>query len=202
MKRIVLMAIAIAVASLLSFPVAILAGSPSAPNYGKYNPANLPGQPPEEWGVEKVIPLPLAPGGAVRIITDPLNGSAPADGWVTFWCQSHLGFQYNIGATGLDAISTYSVVADGVQIQIVAPGTVGAIEVEPGLWILPSSAVPVELDLGSFVSDATGSGGVKGVARLPAGYVYDVATTVSNANDEPVLSSPYDDTNEFIVYEI
>jgi hypothetical protein len=202
MRKTMLMALGLAFLLTALSSAAVLAGPSSPPDYGKYNPANLPGQPPEEWGVEKVIPLPVAPGGAVRIITDPLIGSAPADGWVTFWCQSHLGFQYNIGAAGLDPISTYSVEADGVQIQIVAPGTVGAIEVEPGLWILPSSALPIELGLGTFVTDANGSGGVKGVARLPAGYVYDITTVISNSDDEPILSSPYDDTNEFIVYQI
>lgn len=202
MKKTIVVMIGVAVLLMVLSPVATIAGSLSAPNYGKYNPANLADQPPEEWGVEKVIPSPQAPGGAVRIITDPLEGSAPADGWVTFWCQSHLGFQYNIGATGLDSLSTYSAEADGAQILVVPPGTADAVEIEPGLWILPSSALPIELDLGTFRSDTNGSGGVKGVVRLLAGYVYDVTTIISSVNGEPVLSSPDDDTNEFIVYQI
>ena len=200
MKRTILVAIGVAVVLMVVSPVAILAGPPSAPNYGRYNPTNLPEQPPEEWGVEKVIPSHRAPGGAVRIITDPLDGSPPADGWVTFWCQSHLGFQYNIGATGLDSLSRYSVEADGAQIPIVTEDTPGAVEIEPGLWVSFNSSTPIALDLGTFRTDANGSGGVRGVSRLPAGYVYDVTTVISNAGDEPVLSSPYDDTNEFIVY--
>ncbi len=195
--RLIAVGIALILTALTS--VTVLAGPPSPPDYGRYNPADLPGQPPEEWGVEKVIPSPSTPGGAVRIITDPLEGPT-AEGWVTFWCQSRLGFQYNIGATGLDPVSTYSVNAYGVQIEIVPPGTAGAVEIEPGLWILPSTAVPIELDLGTFRADGNGSGGVKGVSRLSAGYVYDVLTVISDANDTPVLWSPDDDTNGFVVY--
>ncbi len=199
MKKTMLVAVGIALLLTALSSVAVIAGPSSAPNYGRYNPANLPDQPPEEWGVEKVIPSPSTPGGAVRIITDPLEGPT-ADGWVTFWCQSRLGFQYDIGATGLDRLSTYSVNAYGVQIQIVPPGTEDAVEIEPGLWILPSTAVPIELDLGTFRTDANGLGGVKGVSRLLAGYVYDVETVISDAGDTPVLWSPEDDTNGFTVY--
>ncbi len=200
MKKTMFVAVGIALILTALSSVAVVAGPSSPPNYGKYNPADLPAQPPEEWGVEKVIPSPSAPGGATRIVTDPLEGLPTADGWVTFWCQSRLGFQYNTGATGLDPLSTYSVKAYGVQIQIVPPGTAGAIEIEPGLWILPSTALSIELDLGTFKTDANGSGGVKGVAQLPAGYAYDVGTVVANADGVPVLWSPADDTNGFIVY--
>jgi len=200
MKITRLIAVGIAIILTALSPIAVLAGPLSPPDYGTYNPTALPDQPPEEWGVEKVIFSPSTPGGAVRIITDPLVGLPPADGWVTFWCQSRLGFQYNIGATGLDPVSTYSVKAYGVQIQIVPPGTAGAVEIEPGLWILPSTSTPVELDLGTFRTDAKGSGGVKGVAQLPAGYVYDVGTVISDADGTPVLWSPSDDTNSFVVY--
>jgi hypothetical protein len=199
MKKTMLVAVGVALLLTALSSVAVIAGPPSAPNYGTYNPANLADQPPEEWGVEKVIPSPSTPGGAVRIITDPLEGPT-ADGWVTFWCQSRLGFQYDIGATGLDPLSTYGVNAYGVQIQIVPPGTGDAVEIEPGLWILPSTAVPIELDLGTFRTDANGLGGVKGVSRLLAGYVYDVETVISDADDTPVLWSPEDDPNGFIVY--
>ncbi len=197
MKKLVLVLVGVVVLVALS-STAAFAGPPSPPDYGTYNPVGLPGQPPEEWGVEKVIPSTSAPGGAVRIITDPLVGDAI--GWVTFWCQSTIGFQYNIGATGLDPVSTYGVKAYGVQILIVPSGTAGAVEIEPGLWILPSTLTPVELDLGTFKTDANGSGGVKGVERLADGYVYDVGTVISDADGTPVLWSPGDDTNGFIVY--
>jgi hypothetical protein len=69
MKKTMLVAVGIALILMASSSVAVVAGPPSPPNYGKYNPADLPSQPPEEWGVEKVIPSPSAPGGAVRTIT-------------------------------------------------------------------------------------------------------------------------------------
>jgi hypothetical protein len=200
MKKTMLLAVGIALILTALSSVAVVAGPSSPPDYGRYNPANLPGQPPEEWGVEKVIPSPSTPGGAVRIITDPLVGPPPADGWVTFRCQSRLGFQYNIGATGLNPVSRYSVRAEGVRFEFVLEPTGGAIEIEPGLWILPWTLAPVELDLGTFRTDANGSGGVRGVSRLPAGYAYDVGTVISNADGDPVLWSPIDDTNGFIVY--
>jgi hypothetical protein len=196
--RLIAVGIALILTALTS--VTVLAGPPSPPDYGKYNPADLPGQPPEEWGVEKVIPSPSAPGGAVRIITDPLEGLPPADGWVTFWCQSRLGFQYNIGATGLDPLSTYGVKAYGAQILIVTEETPGAVEIEPGLWVDFSTLTPIELDLGTFRTNGNGSGGTNGVSRLPAGYAYDVGTVIFDAGDTPVLWSPSDDTNGFIVY--
>ena len=198
-KKITLVVAGIVLLMALS-PALALAGPPSPPDYGKYNPTDLPGQPPEEWGVEKVIPSPSAPGGAVRIITDPLEGTSSASGWITFWCQSRLGLKYNIGATGLNPVSTYGVKAYGVQILIVPEDTPGAVELEPGLWVLFSTSTPVELDLGTFKTDANGRGGVRGVVKLEAGYVYDVGTVISDADDAPVLWSPSDDTNGFIVY--
>lgn len=173
-----------------------LAGAPTPPNYGNYNPQNLPG-PPEEWGVEKILPS-LAPGGQLHIITDPLVGNAAADGWVTFWCQSKIGFQYNIGTTGLDPLSKYSVHAFGIQALVVAPYTPGAIDTGEGFWILIVDSV--NLHLGTFQTDANGLGGVKGVAKLPAGYSYNVGTVVLDRNDVPVLWSPADDPNGFLVY--
>jgi hypothetical protein len=207
-KKIMLVVPVIALVIALVPATAVLAGPPSPPNYGTYNPTQQPGQPPEEWGVEKVIPIPSAPGGTVRIITDLLAGiDSDATGWVTFWCQSHLGFQYNIGAIGLDALSRYSVEATGGQVMIVPEGTPGAVELEEGLWIDPSTALAVDLDLGSFKTDANGLGGVNGVSRLPSGWVYEVAVVVSDSDGVPVLgpaespppmSGP--DTNGFIVY--
>lgn len=207
MKKIILVVAGIILLMALS-PAVALAGPPSPPDYGKYNPTDQPGQPPEEWGVEKVIPIPSAPGGVVRIITDLLTGiESDATGWVTFWCQSNLGFQYNIGVIGLDELSRYSVEASGGQILIVPEGTPGAFELEQGLWVDFSTLTPVELDLGTFKTDANGKGGVNGVTKLPSGYVYEVAVVVSDSNGIPVLG-PADspppftgpDTNGFIVY--
>ena len=198
MKKLVLVLVGVVVLVALS-TTAAFAGPPSPPDYGTYNPVGLPDQPPEIWGVEKVIPSHSAPGGAVRIITDPLVGDAT--GWVTFWCQSKLGFQYNIGAVGLNPLTRYSVKAYGIQIQIVPLGTAGATEIEPGLWVDFTTLTPIEpLDLGTFKTDANGLGGVKGVERLADGYVYDVGTVISDTDGVPLLWSPGDDTNGFTVY--
>jgi hypothetical protein len=214
-KKIMLFAAGIALLGAL-IPAVVLAGPPSPPNYGTYNPTGQPDQPPEWWGVEKVIPIASAPGGVVRIITDPLVGiGSDATGWVTFWCQSNKGFQYNIGATGLNRLSTHSVKAYGARINIVqGPGVFPIIEPEPGLWIDLSTAIYVELDLGTFKTDANSLGGVKGVSKLPSGpYIYDVAVVVSDSNGVPVLGPaafppipgpfpypPGTDTNGFMVY--
>jgi len=191
----VLALVGVAIPLSLSWDTA-LAGAPTPPDYGQYNPQDLPG-PPEEWGVEKILPS-LAPGGQTRIITDPLVGDAAASGWVTFWCQSTIGFQYNIGTTGLDPLSKYSVHADGIKAVVVAPGTPGAIDTGEGFWILIVDTV--ELHLGTFQTDANGLGGVKGMAKLPTGYVYSVGTVVHDSDDLPVLWSPADDPNGFSVY--
>jgi len=197
MKRLMLSVAAISLLMALS-PAVALAGPPSPPDYGNYNPLDLLG-PPESWGVEKILPS-LAPGGQTHIVTDPLIGLPSASGWVTFWCQSKVGFQHNIGATGLEPLSRYSVRAFGIQALIVPPGTPGAIDTGAGFWILLSSISPIELDLGAFKTDANGMGGVKGAAQLPAGYAYDVGTVVFDGAGVPVLWSPADDPNGFIVY--
>ncbi len=198
MKRLSFAVLGIVLLMALS-ATAALAGPSAPPNYGTYNPLGLTGQPPEEWGVEKIIPISSAPGGVARIITDPLVGDSPASGWVTFWCQSGIGFQHNVGATGLNPLSSYSVHAMGAQLAIVAPFTPGAIYV-PGedLWLL--FVGPIHLDLGTFMTDANGLGGVRGMAQLPAGYVYDVGTVVFDSGGVPVLWSPAGDTNGFVVY--
>jgi hypothetical protein len=208
LKKIMLVIAMVALLVALFPTTIVLAGSSTPPDYGKYNPTNQPGQPPEEWGVEKVIPIHSSPGGVARIITDLLAGiESDATGWVTFWCQSSLGFQYNIGATGLDGTSRYSVKASGGQILIVPEGTTGASELEPGVWVDFSTLTPIELDLGTFMTDANGRGGVKGVTKLPSGHVYEVAVIVSDSNGTPLLGpaeSPPPmtgpDTNGFIVY--
>ena len=150
--------------------------------------------------MEKVLPSD-APGGQTHIITDPLVGS-DATGWVTFWCQSKIGFQYNIGTyCGLNPLSEYRVRAYGVKIQIVSADTPGGIDTHEGFWINPTTLTVLELlELGTFKTDANGLGGVKGVVKLQSGWLYDVDTVVSDIDGHPVLSSPADDTNGFIVY--
>jgi len=198
MKKILLVIYGIMLLMALS-SATVLAGPTSPPDYGKYNPHNLLA-PPEDWGVEKVLPS-HAPGGQTHIITDPLVGS-DANGWVTFWCQSKIGFQYNIGTySGLNPLSKYSVRAHGVKIQIVPAGTPGGIDTHEGFWIDPTTLTVIEpLELGAFRTDANGLGGVKGVVKLQSGWLYDVGTVVSDIDGHSVLWSPADDTNGFIVY--
>jgi hypothetical protein len=208
MKKIKLLLAGIAFLLALAPATGVLAGSPTSPDYGQYNPTGQPDQPPESWGVEKVIPIPSAPGGVVRIITDLLAGiESDATGWVTFWCQSTKGFQYNIGTVGLNPLSTYTVHASGIQAEVVAPNTPGSNYIpSEGIWIIVIDPA-LDLDLGSFKTDANGLGGVKGVYKLAAGYLYVVGVVVYDNNDAPVLgpaespppmSGP--DTNGFIVY--
>ncbi len=216
------MLVAAGVALLVALiPTVTLAGPPSPPDYGNWNPTGLP-LPPilEDWGLEKALPRSAAPGaGEVHIVTDPLVGvgvESDATGWVTFWCQSKIGFQYNIGATGLIRLSKYSVKATNrVQIKIVQPGEgLAPYEIEPDLWVDMATLTPLsDLDLGVFQTDANGNGGVRGVVKLEAGYVYDFTVEVSDGTTkvlEPGLmllpSPPYPpdtwapDTNGFIVY--
>ena len=80
-----------------------------------------------------------------------------------------------------DDWTKYSVHAFGIQAVVVDPYTPGAIDTGEGFWILIVDSV--NLDLGTFQTDANGLGGVKGVAKLPAGYSYSVWTVVSNSDD-------------------
>ena len=198
MKKVSLALLGIVLLMVLSTTVA-LAGPPNPPDYGNWNPTGLdlgPGDW-EVWGVEKVKPPFSAPGGSVRVIRDPLVGNS--DGWVTFLCQSKLGFQYNIGATGLNPLARYSVRAGGIRAIIVPPGTPDAIYIPAeGIWVVIDGLI--DLDLGTFMTDANGLGGVRGVERLAAGFIYDVSVVVSDGDGVPVLSSPGDDTNGFLVY--
>jgi len=189
----------------MSIASTALAGPPSAPDYGVVDPVGITNLPPQ-WmsDVDKIIPAPSTPFGQIHIVTDPLMVNWPTDnttqGWTTFWCQSTVGFQYNIGATGLEARSRYNVHAVGGSVEYSLVEVPGAIPLEPGVWVLPWTAAPVDLDLGQFVSDAGGSGGVKGAVRLTAGRAYEVITVISASGGTPVLSTPADDANGFMVY--
>ena len=170
---------------------AALAGPKAPPNFGNYNPLNLPGEPPEVFwpngnGVEKIKP-PLGTYGvapeasdSIHIVTDPLAVPGYPDtvqGWVTFWCQSTVGLQYHIGVIGLVPLSNYSVTALG-----------------------GGSSGPVSLDLGTLHTDANGTGTVAGVERLvPDTYVLSVSVT-NNATGTVVLASLVGDPQAFLVY--
>jgi hypothetical protein len=154
----------------------------------------------------------------VHIVTDPLaTPDDPEDfvGWVTFWCQSKIGFQYNIGATDLNPLSKYSVMATGIQAALILepdpawdPGDPSTwdegVAFVDGMWI--QIVGEVNLDLGTFKTDVNGRGGVNGVSKLDSGFLYSVAVLVFDVNDlaDPVLVPGVffgeSDTNGFIVY--
>jgi hypothetical protein len=205
-KKIIII-IAVIVLSMALFPTAVFAGSPSPPNYGTIDPTKIwppylpPLTDPSMAGVEKVIPAPKAPGGQIHIITDPLvpvGDDVDANGWVTFWCQSQIGFKYNIGATGLNRLSTYHVYSVGPDFLLAAEGDPGAIDVGEGMWGIPQP--PIALDLGTLKTDAKGSGGVNGVAKLSSGHLYILWTIVNDGTSATILGSPQDDPNAFVVY--
>jgi len=204
-KKIVFLIAATVLLLALSTTV-VFAGSASPPNYGKVDPVGIwPSyMPPLSalTGVEKVFPSSPAPGGQIHIITDPLipvGDDADASGWVTFWCQSQIGFQYNIGATGLDPLSRYSVEANGIKGQIVPPSTPGAIDSGEGFYYVVVDPA-YHLDLGILKADANGLGGVKGVIQLESGCLYILWTAVRDSSGALVLGSPVDDPNAFVVY--
>ena len=161
-KKILLLVLGL-VLLLTLFPATVLAGPPEGPNYGKNDPHELwdtefPFGTPEEIGLEKIQPSSSAPGGEVHIVTDPLAEVGTERlvyaGWVTFWCQSKIGFQYNIG-TELDDLSRYIV------------------EAQPLDEFFQDEGDPIVL--GSFQTDVNGMGGVRGVHKLEDGpYEFEV----------------------------
>jgi len=206
MKKFLLVVLGAVLLLTLSSAVA-LAGPSSQPNYGTVDPTHI-GTLPPEWlaDVDKIIPAPGAPGGQIHIVTDPLvnadgvwfGSDTDASGWVTFWCQSTIGFRYNIGWTRLDRLSRYTVSASGIDGLIVPPGTAGAIDSGEGFWFV-IAGFP-NLDLGTVKTDAKGSGGVKGTAQLSSGHVYILWTVVTDSGGNVVLVTPLNDPNAFVVY--
>jgi hypothetical protein len=107
-------------------------------------------------GVGKCLPatIPWSSDG-VRVVTDPLVGTGAAAGWVTFWCQSTMGFRFSVGVVGLAPNSVYEVTATG------GFGTIATLH-----------------------TDANGSGIVGGIVKLPAGG-YEVAVSVGSVLTSP-----------------
>ena len=216
MKKLVGVLIAIIALSLVLAPTTVLAGSPSTPNYGVVDPVKITNLPPEwMYDVEKIIPAFKAPGGQIRVVMDGLAATpdgGSASGTIVFWCQSTVGFQYNIVTSGLDAISRYTVEGSGIKAQPIAPPA-GANPGDPSTW--PPNVFFAEgtwfqivnlvhLDLGSFRTDSNGLGGVKGAIKLDPGYLYDISVVVSDAEGAIVLGPAIEggvaDTTGFIVY--
>jgi len=219
MKKIMLL-IAVVVLVMALSPATALAGPPTPPKYGKWNPIPelVPPPPPlppgwtwETLGVEKVKPLHGVPTGeSVRIIKDPLTDPGavevpdPPPGWVSFWCQSNIGFQYHIGANGLDPNSTYTVTSSMDILRpaiVVDPGPPvvyepGAFEFEPGFFVVKIGEV--SLDLGTLHTDANGLGSVQGIEKLAPG-LYELVVEVIDGDDNPILDGELDPQG-FMVY--
>jgi hypothetical protein len=124
-----------------------VAGPPGPPSFGVMEPASNACPWPDflnpvldAGGVGKCLPASIAwSENGVRVVTDPLVGTGGAAGWVTFWCQSTMGFRFSVGAVGLAPTTTYAVTATGF-------GTIAALH-----------------------TDANGGGVVGGIVKLPPG---------------------------------
>ena len=129
----------------------------------------------EAGGVEKCLPKQVAwtEGEGIRIVTDPLVGTAPASGWVQFWCETKVGFRYIIGVEGLAANAVFTVNATD--------------ELGAGTF-----------DLGTIHTNADGVGQTGGVLQLPPGfYEFDVSV---KAGATEVVGSPLEDMPGFVVF--
>jgi hypothetical protein len=215
-KNLVVSLLAITALSMALAPTAVFAGPPTTPNYGVVDPVKITNLPPEwMYDVEKIIPAFKAPGGQIHIVTDGLAATpdgGSATGTVVFWCQSTVGFQYNIVTSGLDVLSRYTVDGSGIRAQPTEappnadPGNPGTwppnVFFVEGTWFQVVNLV--QLDLGTFRTDANGLGGVKGTIKLDAGYLYDISVVVSDADGTPVLVPAIEgelpDTTGFMVY--
>lgn len=203
MKKL-LLASALGLILALTMAAPALAGPPSPPDYGEEDPTGTGDCPPIEWGVEKCKP-PYVGGESTHIVTDPLEPTGvdeDAEGWVNFWCSSTVGFQYHIGASGLEPRSTYTVTASGWQVAPAAEGDTGwggspAFEIYPGFWVVLVG--PVQLDLGALRTDANGLGSVHGIEGLAPG-MYGLNVQVKDGSAVVVLEMPADDQADFLVY--
>jgi hypothetical protein len=182
----------------------VFAGSASPPNYGTVDPVGIwppPPMPPLSalTGVEKVFPSSPAPGGQIHIITDlliPVGNVTPVNGWVTFWCQSQIGFQYNIGATGLEHNAAYAVTAEGLRLTL---DPSGPIKTDIGNFSIVST---VALDLGILHTDVNGLGSANGVKKLEPVVpdLYVLMVYIRNTSDQIVLQSDPADPQDLEVY--
>ncbi|MBI4302478.1 MAG: hypothetical protein HY664_07720 [Chloroflexi bacterium] len=164
--------IALLALSLLALSLApvVSAGPPAPPNYGVMEPVSDACPWPdflnpvlEAEGVQKCLPTEInwTSGDGIRIVTDPLVGSGDDAGSVTFWCESKVGFKYQIVVWNLAPNTSYPVTAtDGVTIY----------------------------SLGTIRTDSNGSGVLGGMYQLSPGfYEWDInvgSVLSSPASDE------------------
>lgn len=115
------------------------AGPKAPPNYGVQNPQGLD----HCWHEDPVKCFTTGWSGddEVHIVADPIEivDSGQVKGIVTFWCQSIVGFKYQIWVEGLEPKSTYTVTTVGSFVAT----------------------------LGQFRTDPAGYGTLNGLMKLP-----------------------------------
>lgn len=123
--------------------------------YGVQNPQGLD----ECWHPDpvKCFTTGWADGHEVHIVADPIEvvGTAIETGTVTFWCQSNIGFKYQIWVSALDPQSTYTVTTVGSFVT-----TLGTFRTDPAGYGVLNGVLT--LDPGEYflilqVRDATGT---------------------------------------------
>ena len=198
MKKIMLVLAGIALLVALVPTTIVLAAPPNPPDYGKVDPLNISNIDEFLPQILKVIPAPwvsytVSPEQEpyqVHIVNDPLvevNGSG-ATGSVTFWCQSQVGFQYQIIASGLASNTSYNVTTsflDFVHFEFEDPTLLGILH-----------------------TDVNGNGSVRGVIPLPPSTLFPYYLIVGVDLDGTPVLGPGADPNEpfgldgqgFIVY--
>lgn len=139
------------------------AGPKAPPSFGVQNPQEL------EHCLHpdpvKCFTAGWADGEEVHIVADPIEvvGTSTEKGIVTFWCQSIVGFKYQIWVSDLEPRSTYTVT------------TVGSFATT----------------LGTFRTDPAGYGTLNGLLKLPPGEYY-LILQVRDATDTVVYDSASD----------
>ncbi len=158
------------VAMMLASSGMATAGPKAPPNYGVQNPQELE----DCWHPDpvKCFTTGWADGGEVHIVADPIEvvGTTDEKGIVTFWCQSIVGFKYQISVADLEPRATYTVTTVGTVVTT----------------------------LGSFRTDPAGYGVLNGLLKLPPGG-YHLILQVRDATGTVVLDTASDGQG-FLVY--
>lgn len=136
--------VGLGVAAMMLASAGFAAAAPKAPpDYGVQNPQGLE----HCWHPDpvKCFTAGWAGGDEVHIVADPIEvaGTTVEKGTVTFWCQSIVGFKYQIWVSDLEPRTSYTVT------------TVGSFTTT----------------LGTFRTDPAGYGVLNGMLKLePGGY--------------------------------
>ena len=132
------------VAAVLAGSGVATAGPRAAPNFGVQNPQGLE----HCWHPDpvKCFTTGWASGDEVHIVADPIEvvGTTQESGVVTFWCQSIVGFKYQIWVADLEPQAVYTVTTTG----------------------------SFATTLGTFRTDPKGYGTLNGLLQLPPGDYY------------------------------